>query len=204
MGDQNRSIVLASSNQGKLKEIQALLPDDCILRLQAEFKLPSIEEDGKSFIENAILKARHASKCTGLPAIADDSGLEVETLEGRPGIYSARYAGLNATDAENVDKLLKELRDVPLNDRSARFHCAIAFLRFAEDPVPLISTGVWQGYIQEKPTGYNGFGYDPVFHVPTHQCSAAELAPEEKNRLSHRSQALRKIITELKAELGFR
>ena len=204
MGDSVRSIVLASSNQGKLRELKSLLPDGYVLRLQAEFKVPAIEEDGKSFIENAILKARHASQYADLPAIADDSGLEVDALEGRPGVYSARYAGVNATDDENVERLLLELRDVPPTDRSARFHCAVAFVRSAADPVPLIGTGTWHGHIQQKPSGHNGFGYDPVFYVPSHRCSAAELYPKEKNRLSHRNQALSKLIVELKTELAIR
>lgn len=202
MGPEDYSIVIASSNRGKLKELQSLLPDNCVLLAQSEFDVPSIEENGKSFIENAILKARNASQSTNLPAIADDSGLEVDALQGRPGIFSARYAGVDATDAENTRKLLKELQDVPQAGRAARFHCALVFVRFADDPKPLIVEGTWQGYIQCQPSGHNGFGYDPIFHVPTHHCSAAELDPGVKNQLSHRGQALVKLIAKLGPELG--
>lgn len=203
MADQDYSIVIASSNPGKLRELQSILPGNYVLRTQSEFNIPSIEENAKSFIENAILKARNAARFSNLPAIADDSGLEVDALQGRPGVFSARYAGVEATDAENVSKLLKELQDVPQSKRSARFHCAIVLVRCADDPTPLIAEGEWQGYVQRQPSGHNGFGYDPLFYVPTHHCSAAELDPEVKNKLSHRSQAIRKLIGKLGAELGF-
>jgi XTP/dITP diphosphohydrolase len=164
---------------------------------QTESRVPEVEETGSSFTENALLKARNATRHTGLPAIADDSGLEVDALQGAPGIYSARYAGPGATDADNLQKLLKELDGVPAAKRTARFRCVIAFLRRADDPAPLVCEGVWEGSILETPRGTNGFGYDPVFLVPGRRLSSAELPPEEKNRLSHRGQALVKLAAAL-------
>lgn len=202
-GGEIRSIVIASSNPGKIRELQSLFGGHYLLRPQSDFGIESASEGGKSFIENAILKARHAAHHAKLPAIADDSGLEVDALQGRPGVFSARYAGIDATDAENVEKLLKELQDVPLSERAARFHCAIVFMRFADDPVPLIGEGTWHGYIQLQPSGENGFGYDPVFHVVTRQCSAAELDPNVKNQLSHRGQALKNLSAKLGHKFGF-
>lgn len=192
-------IVVASSNQGKIKEFRSLFPNNFILKAQSEFATPQIEEIGKTFVENAILKARNASLVANLPAIADDSGLEVDALNGRPGVHSARYAGLTANDQGNVAKLLDELEGVPHEQRTARFHCVIAFLRHADDPRPLICEGTWQGYIQTEPSGSNGFGYDPVFYVPTHKCSAAELDIEVKNQLSHRGQALTALVEKLRS-----
>lgn len=200
MGGHDCSIVVATSNRGKLSELRSLFPAGYTLRSQSEFDVTPVEETGKSFVENAILKARHAARAAQLSAIADDSGLEVDALKGRPGVFSARYAGVDATDAENLDKLLRELRHVPEAGRTARFHCAIVFLRHADDPIPLIGEGTWHGCIQSQPSGCNGFGYDPVFHVPTHQCSAAELEPNIKNQLSHRGQALDNLIRKLEAE----
>ena len=197
MRDANSVIVIASSNKGKIKELNSLLPDKFILKAQSEFAIPQIEEIGKTFIENAILKARNASLFAKLPAIADDSGLEVDALSGKPGVYSARYAGPEATDQDNVDKLLDELKQVPYGQRTARFHCVVAFLRHADDPRPLICEGTWLGYIQTEPRGSNGFGYDPVFYVPTHKCTAAELDTKVKNQLSHRGQALAKLVEKL-------
>ena len=191
------AIVIASSNPGKLQEFVSLLPKEYSLKMQSDFNVPTIEESGESFIENAILKARNACHYTHIAALADDSGLEVDALNGKPGVYSARYAGLHTTDRANVEKLLQDLRHVPWQQRTARFHCAIAYLRHAEDPRPLICEGTWHGLIQESPSGSNGFGYDPVFYVPTHQCSAAELDAETKNRLSHRGQALTKLLAVL-------
>lgn len=191
------AIVIASSNPGKLRELRSLLPKKYALNMQSDFNVPPIEESGMSFIENAILKARNACRYTNKAALADDSGLEVDALNGKPGIHSARYAGPSASDEDNVMKLLEELEQVPREQRTARFHCAIAYLRHAKDPTPLICEGTWHGFIQQSPTGTGGFGYDPVFHVPTHHCSAAELDAETKNRLSHRGQALAKLLASL-------
>ena len=193
-----KDIVLASSNPGKVREINQLLAGlDITVRPQGEFNVEDAEETGLTFVENAILKARNAAAHTGLPAIADDSGLEVDALKGAPGIYSARYAGVGAGDRANLDKLLDELRDVPEAERTARFQCLLVYLRHAGDPTPLICQGTWEGRILLEPRGEGGFGYDPVFYVPTHDCSSAELAPEIKNSLSHRGQALRLLVTAL-------
>lgn len=193
-----KDIVLASSNPGKVREINQLLAGlELQVRPQGEFGVTDAEETGLTFVENAILKARHASSHTGLPAIADDSGLEVDALNGAPGIYSARYAGSGASDQANLEKLLAALQDVPEAQRSARFQCLLVYLRHAGDPTPLICQGTWEGRILFTPRGEYGFGYDPVFHVPTHDCSSAELAPELKNSLSHRGQALRKLVAAL-------
>ncbi|MGC8732302.1 MAG: RdgB/HAM1 family non-canonical purine NTP pyrophosphatase, partial [Halothiobacillaceae bacterium] len=155
------------------------------------------EETGLSFIENAILKARNAARHTGLAAIADDSGLEVDVLNGAPGIYSARYAGPGKGDAANNDKLLDALQGIPREARTARFQCVIAYLRHAEDPTPLVAQGTWEGRILEAPRGEHGFGYDPLFWVPTHECSSAELDAATKNALSHRGQAMRALLEQL-------
>ncbi|MEN8178231.1 MAG: RdgB/HAM1 family non-canonical purine NTP pyrophosphatase [Pseudomonadota bacterium] len=191
-------IVLASNNAGKVREINQLLASEQInVVAQREFDIPDAIEDGLSFVENAIKKARHAARLSGLPAIADDSGIEVDALNGSPGIYSARFAGEGASDQENLQKLLQALQDVPDVARTARFQCLIVYMRHAEDPTPIICQGVWEGSILKEPTGDNGFGYDPVFYVPTHDCSSAELPPEVKNSLSHRGQALQKLLKEL-------
>lgn len=193
-----KRIVLASSNPGKVREINQLLAGLSIEVVpQSQFGVPDIEETGLSFVENALLKARNAAQHTGLPAIADDSGLEVDALNGAPGIYSARYAGVGASDQQNLDKLLIELKDVPQNLRSARFQCLMVYLRHATDPTPLICQGTWNGRILFAAQGINGFGYDPVFYVPTHDCSSAQLPPEVKNTLSHRGQALQKLLAAL-------
>nr|WP_241546919.1 XTP/dITP diphosphatase [Thiohalobacter thiocyanaticus] len=192
-------IVLASGNPGKAREINALLEGLGIEVLaQSEFGVPEAEETGLTFVENAILKARNAAEHTGLPAIADDSGIEVDALNGAPGIYSARYAGPGASDADNCSKLLAALKDTPEHQRGARFQCLLVHMRHAADPTPLICQGTWEGRILQAPQGENGFGYDPVFYVPTHECSAAELAPEEKNAISHRGQALRRLAAGLR------
>jgi len=183
-------IVLASNNSDKLKEIRELisgLPIQFIA--QGELNVEEAEESGTTFIENAIIKARNACRFTGLPALADDSGLVVHCLDGAPGVYSARYAGENATNEQRIRKLLSEIGDDESVDRSASFHCVLALLEYEEDPAPLICHGIWPGEILHEPRGSNGFGYDPVFYVPTHNCSAAELDPLEKNRISHRGQA---------------
>jgi XTP/dITP diphosphohydrolase len=191
-------IILASSNAGKVREINQLLETlDFKVRPQSEFGVPDAEETGLTFVENAILKARNAAAHTGLPAIADDSGLEVDALHGAPGIYSARYAGVGASDQANLEKLLAVLREVPESGRTARFQCLLLYLRHAEDPTPLICQGTWEGRILFEPRGDNGFGYDPVFFVPTHNCASAELEPAVKNSLSHRGQALRKLVAAL-------
>lgn len=193
-----KEIVLASSNPGKVREINQLLAGlDLHVRPQGEFGVTDADETGLTFVENAILKARHAANHTGLPAIADDSGLEVDALNGAPGIYSARYAGSGATDQANLQKLLDALQDVPEELRTARFQCLLVYMRHAGDPTPLICQGTWEGRILFAPRGEHGFGYDPVFFVPTHDCASAELAPEVKNSLSHRGQALRKLVAAL-------
>lgn len=195
------AIVLASNNAGKVREINQLL-DGTGIRVvpQGDFGVPEAEETGLTFVENAILKARNAAQHSGLPAIADDSGIEVDALHGAPGIHSARYAGPGSSDADNVGKLLHALESVPEAERGARFQCVLVYLRHASDPTPLICQGTWEGRILEAPRGENGFGYDPVFYVPTHGCSAAELDPAIKNELSHRGQALRRLRQRLEGD----
>lgn len=191
-------IVLASGNSGKLREIQAVLDQQRFqLIKQSELNVPDVPETGTTFVENAIIKARHAAEITGLPALADDSGIEVDALQGAPGVYSARYAGTHGEDDANNAKLLAAMKNVAEQDRSARFQCVIVYMRHAEDPMPLICEGSWEGKILHDLSGPNGFGYDPLFFVPTHKCSSAELDPAEKNRISHRAQALKKLITAL-------
>ncbi len=184
-------IVLASNNKGKVREIGQILAGlQLEVMPQAAFNIEEAEETGLTFVENAIIKARHASAKAGLPAIADDSGLEVDALNGAPGIYSARFAGNGASDEENLQKLLTELDKVPDEKRTARFQCLMVYMRHAQDPTPIICQGTWECIITRTPSGEHGFGYDPVFFVPTHNCTSAELAPEVKNQLSHRGQAL--------------
>lgn len=188
-------IVLASGNPGKVREIAQLLTDHSVqVQPQSDFATPDVEETGLTFVENAILKARNAAAHSGLPAIADDSGLEVDALQGAPGIYSARYAGPGCSDADNNAKLLDALKDIPEARRTARFQCLLVYLRHADDPVPLIVQGTWEGRILTAPSGDNGFGYDPLFFVPDLGMSSAQLPAETKNRLSHRGQALRKLL----------
>jgi XTP/dITP diphosphohydrolase len=194
----NKTIVLASSNAGKVREFNQLLGGLHIEVVpQSHFNVADAEETGLTFVENAILKARNAAQHTGLPALADDSGLEVDVLHGAPGIYSARYAAPGASDAENLGKLLAMLKDVPEGKRGARFQCVLVYLRHALDPTPLICQGTWEGRILSAARGTSGFGYDPVFFVPTHACSAAELPAQTKNALSHRGQALRQLLATL-------
>jgi XTP/dITP diphosphohydrolase len=189
-----RQIVLASSNPGKVREIGQLLADVAIEVLpQSRFDIPDAHENGLSFVENALIKARHAALHSGLAAIADDSGIEVDALHGAPGIYSARYGGDARDDEANNRKLLEDLKDVPEAERTARFLCLLVYMRHDEDPTPRIFQGSWEGRILFEPQGANGFGYDPLFFVPTHGCSSAQLAPEVKNLLSHRGQALRQF-----------
>lgn len=190
-------VVLASSNAGKLRELQAILQQKEVQLLpQSDFNVSDADETGLSFIENALIKARHASIATGLPAIADDSGIEVDALNGEPGIYSARYSGSHgeAADKENNKKLLKELATVAEADRTARFQCVIAYMRHAKDPMPLICQGTWEGRILFEESGENGFGYDPLFYVPTHGCASAQLDQKIKNSISHRGQALTQLL----------
>ena len=194
----SKTIVLASSNPGKVREINQMLGGLHLSVVpQSDFKVIDAEETGLTFIENALLKARNATRHTGLPAIADDSGIEVDYLNGAPGIYSARYAGKNASDEQNLRKLLDDLVGIPEAERTARFQCLMVYLRHEFDPTPIICQGAWEGRILLEPRGTNGFGYDPVFFVPTHNCSSAELPPEVKNKLSHRGQALRKLVEAL-------
>lgn len=192
-------VVLASNNKGKLRELGELLAGHHMeIVPQGDFDIPEAVEDGLSFVENALIKARHAAALSGLPAIADDSGLEVDALNGQPGIHSARYAG-DGGDAANNRKLLEALAGVPEAERSARFQCVMVFMRHAEDPTPLICQGAWEGRILETPRGENGFGYDPLFWVESEQASAAELPAEVKNAQSHRGQALRCLVERLAA-----
>lgn len=198
MSAATRTLVLASRNAKKLAEMQALLaPLGYQLRLVSEFTDEAAEESAGSFVENALLKARHAARVSGLPAIADDSGIEVDALKGRPGVWSARYAGEQATDADNNALLLQELRDIPAEQRGARFVCVMTLLRHADDPVPVVAQGLWRGRILEAPRGRQGFGYDPLFWVEEQQCSSAELEPDLKNRISHRGLASRALLAQL-------
>jgi XTP/dITP diphosphohydrolase len=190
-------VVIASGNPGKLREFRELLRELPLeLVPQSDFGVGGAEETGLSFAENAILKARHACQQTGLPAIADDSGLAVDALRGAPGIYSARYSGENDDEANNR-LLLENLKNVPETQRTARFHCALAYMRYAEDPCPIICQASWEGQILFEPRGENGFGYDPLFYLPLSGCTSAELPPEQKNRISHRGRAMQKLLREL-------
>ncbi|MCS0352055.1 XTP/dITP diphosphatase [Vibrio ordalii] len=193
-----KKIVLATGNQGKVREMADLLVDfgfDVVA--QTELNVPEAAETGTTFIENAIIKARHAAKITGLPAIADDSGLEVDYLQGAPGIYSARYAGENASDQQNLEKLLAAMEGVPDEQRTARFHCVLVFMRHENDPTPLVCHGTWQGRILHQAHGSNGFGYDPIFFVPEDNCASAELLSARKKQLSHRGKALKMLFKTL-------
>ncbi|KHT24010.1 XTP/dITP diphosphatase [Pectobacterium carotovorum] len=194
-----QKVVLATGNPGKVRELASLLADFGLdIVAQTELGVDSAEETGLTFIENAILKARHAAQITGLPAIADDSGLAVDALGGAPGIYSARYAGVDASDQQNLDKLLLALKDVPDEQRRASFHCVLVYLRHAEDPTPIVCHGSWQGVLTHEAAGSGGFGYDPIFFVPELGKTAAELTREEKNAQSHRGQALRLLLDALR------
>lgn len=188
-------IVLASSNPGKLKEFQQLLAGVGLdVRPQSEFTVVDADETGLSFVENAILKARNACQATGLPALADDSGIEVDALNGAPGIYSARFSGEGANNESNNQKLLQALANVPSTQRTARYQCVLVYMRHAADPTPIICQGSWEGQILTAPAGDGGFGYDPLFYVPTHNCAAAELSKDEKGRISHRAVALQQLL----------
>ncbi|MEE8059461.1 MAG: RdgB/HAM1 family non-canonical purine NTP pyrophosphatase [Pseudomonadales bacterium] len=190
-----QKIVLASGNHGKLKEFQLLL-GNCGFEIipQSDFGMPEAAETGLSFVENAIIKARNAARHTGLPAIADDSGLEVDVLNGLPGIYSARFAGSEANDQTNNKKLLADLQETTEDERTARFQCSLVFMRHENDPTPLVCQGTWEGQILFAARGNNGFGYDPLFFVPEKNCSSAELLPEVKNSISHRGKAMAMLL----------
>ena len=194
-------IVLATGNQGKVREMADILSEfgfDVVA--QSEFNVSEVAETGTTFIENAIIKARHAAKETGLPAIADDSGLEVDYLNGAPGIYSARYSGEGATDKQNIEKLLDAMQGVETEKRTARFHCVLVLMRHENDPTPLVCHGKWEGQILTEEHGENGFGYDPVFFVPEENCASAELDPSRKKQLSHRGKALASLFKALKEQ----
>lgn len=194
-----KKIVLASANAGKVREINQLLSGHGIEVVpQTEFDVPEAIEDGLTFVENALKKARHAAKLTGLPAIADDSGIEVDALDKRPGIYSARYSGEGATDTKNNEKMLTELKDIAQDNRTARYWCVMVYLESENDPTPIITQGTLEGRILNAPQGDGGFGYDPIFWLPEQQCAAAELSLEEKNKISHRAIALNALAEKIK------
>jgi XTP/dITP diphosphohydrolase len=196
-------IVLATGNQGKVAELASMLTSLALeVVAQSEFKVPEVAETGSTFVENAIIKARHAARVTGLPAIADDSGLAVDALGGDPGDYSARFAGEDATDKDNIHKLLTQMAAIPNHLRQARFICVLVYMRHAEDPTPIICQGHWQGRITDKVIGENGFGYDPVFWLDQQNCTSAQLTPGDKNTLSHRGQALRQLLKKLAEQLA--
>ncbi|MEP1742753.1 MAG: RdgB/HAM1 family non-canonical purine NTP pyrophosphatase [Kangiellaceae bacterium] len=190
----NDTVVLASGNKKKLKELSEILSRfEKTLVPQANYQVEDAIEDGLTFVENAIIKARHACNKTGLPSIADDSGIEVDYLKGKPGIYSARFAGEKASDQQNLDKLLTELNGVPASLRTARYQCVIVYMRHAEDPTPIISQASWEGIILESAVGDGGFGYDPIFYCPQSSKSAAQMQPDEKAKISHRGKALQEF-----------
>ena len=196
-----KQAVLASSNKGKLREMGDILAGIGIELLpQSRFNFPSVDETGLTYVENALLKARMATAVSGLPAIADDSGIEVDVLEGVPGLYSARYAGASATDQQNLDLLLQNIRHTGVHQPKARYQCVIVYLRHAKDPSPLIASASWEGTIVDEPRGTNGFGYDPIFLVPDYGCTSAELPPDVKNRISHRGQALQILLNKLESD----
>lgn len=198
MFDKHQHIVLASGNQGKIREIQAILRNHPILP-QSQFNVAEAEETGSTFIENAIIKARNAALHAKAPAIADDSGIVVDALNGAPGVISARYAGVGASDQDNLLKLLQDLEGVPEPQRTARFVCVIVFMEHADDPTPVVAQSFWEGRILQAPCGENGFGYDPVFWVPDYHCSSAQLAAEVKNAISHRGKALQRLTQLMQA-----
>ena len=193
-----KQVVLATGNQGKVREMADLLQNFGFeVQPQTELGVGDVPETGTTFIENAIIKARHAAQITGLPAIADDSGLEVDFLQGAPGVYSARYAGEGKGDQANIDKLLEAMKDAPESERSARFHCVLVYMKHANDPTPLICHGVFEGKIATEQSGNQGFGYDPVFFVAEHQCTMANIDPAMKKQISHRGQALKQLFAAL-------
>lgn len=194
------TFVLATGNQGKVKEMaDVLAPYAISLRPQSDYSVSSVAETGSTFVENAIIKARHAAEETGLPCIADDSGLAVDALHGAPGIYSARFSGDNATDASNIDKLLMDIADIPEGKRQAQFHCCLVFMRHAADPTPVISHGIWRGEILTARLGEGGFGYDPVFWVAEQNSTAAQLTKAQKHAISHRGKAVKGLIAQMQS-----
>ncbi|WP_163133014.1 RdgB/HAM1 family non-canonical purine NTP pyrophosphatase [Agarivorans sp. Alg241-V36] len=196
-----QQVVLATGNPGKVAELSELLkPLNKQIIAQSEFAIEDADETGTTFVENAIIKARHAARITGLAAIADDSGLAVDYLNGAPGLYSSRYAGEDANDHDNVLKLLEAMKQVPPAQRGAEFHCVLVYLRHADDPAPLICHGKWRGTITEEIHGAGGFGYDPVFWVEQHQATSAQISKAEKNALSHRGIALRQLLAQMEAQ----
>jgi XTP/dITP diphosphohydrolase len=199
----SKKIVLATGNKGKVKELARMLSGLGIEVLpQSEFDVTEVAETGSTFVENAIIKARHAAKHTGLPAIADDSGLAVDALGGAPGVYSARYSGEHATDQSNITKLLGTMADVPTDKRQAKFLCVLVYMRHADDPSPIICQGEWCGEIMTEQQGANGFGYDPIFWVNQLNSSSAQLSPQQKNALSHRGKALKLLLAQLQNQIG--
>ena len=194
-----KKIILASNNKGKIKEFNAMLSGCYEVVSMQDYDVEEVPETGLSFVENALIKARNASAQSGLSALADDSGIVIDALGGAPGIYSARYAGDHGDDEANTQKVLADMEHVPDGERSARFWCAIAYVRHADDPTPIIIQRGWEGEILHQKSGENGFGYDPIFYVPTHKVASAELAPEVKNTISHRAKALDALLQELKS-----
>ena len=190
-----KKIILATGNPGKVRELNAMLEGHYQVVSQKDMQVKEVPETGSSFVENALIKARNAASQTQLPALADDSGLEVEALDGRPGIYSARYAGINATDEENLKKLLNEMKKH--SNRKANFCCAMVFIRDAEDQNPIVIEKCWYGEILTRPIGSNGFGYDPIFYLKEYDCSSAQLDPKTKNQISHRGLALSGLLAEI-------
>lgn len=194
-----KKLVIASGNAGKLREFAALLaPLDYEVHTQSELGVKDVPETGTTFVENAIIKARNAAAHTGLPALADDSGIEVDALNGAPGVYSARFSAPNATDEKNNALLVEKLTNVPEAERTARYRAVLVYMRNAEDPSPIICEGSWEGVIQLSPEGEGGFGYDPYFFLPSHGCTSAMLSKEEKNSISHRGKALQQLLEKMK------
>ncbi len=195
-----KKIILATNNKGKINEFNSLLRNHFSFYSQEDMGIAGVPETGLSFVENALIKARNASLKSSLPAIADDSGLVVDALNGAPGVYSARYAGENASDNDNLEKLLYDLKDI--DNRNAKFHCALVFVRHSNDPIPLIAQASWEGKILKKPKGENGFGYDPIFYIAKLKLTAAQLPQNEKNKISHRGKALQKLIAIIESEFN--
>ncbi len=194
-----KKIILASNNQGKIKEFNTMLQGVYKVVSMSDMNVEEVPEIGLTFVENALIKARNASEQSGLPALADDSGIVVDALNGEPGIYSARYAGIHGDDEANTQKILDEMSGIPDDQRSARFWCAIVFVEHANDPTPIVIQRGWEGEILREKVGENGFGYDPIFYVPTYKKSSAQLSPEQKNGISHRGKALQALLLELQA-----